>query len=89
VKSSSTSPPNTANRSNLSPPDDNANGTPTSDTDGDVEFHLLNDQRYSNFLKAKPSEALFSAAATHDEEVNARASLPPTRNQPVTYHMGR
>jgi len=58
---------------------------PTSDTDADVEFHLLNEQEYSSFLSAKPSEAVFSADATHDEEVNA--SLPPTLNQPVTYHI--
>lgn len=62
-----------------------ASGKPTSDTDADVEFHVLNDQEYANFLGAKPSEALFSADATHDEEVNA--SLPPTLNQPVKYHM--
>jgi hypothetical protein len=60
-------------------------GRPNSDTDADVEFQLLNDREYSNFLGAKPSEALFSADATHDEEVNA--SLPPTLNQAVTYHM--
>jgi hypothetical protein len=60
-------------------------GKPTSDTDADVEFHVLNDQEYSNFLGAKPSEALFSADATHDEEVNA--SLPPTLSQPVNYHI--
>ena len=62
-----------------------ASATPTRDTDADVEFHLLNDREYSNFLNAKPSEALFSADATHNEEVNA--SLPPTLNQPVTYHL--
>jgi hypothetical protein len=62
-----------------------ASAKPTGDTDADVEFHLLNDQQYSNFLNAKPSEALFSADATHDEEVNA--SLPPSLNKPVTYHM--
>jgi hypothetical protein len=60
-------------------------GKPTSDTDADVEFHVLNEQEYSNFLGAKPSEALFSADATHDEEVNA--SLPPTLSQPVKYHI--
>lgn len=62
-----------------------ASAKPTGDTDADVEFHLLNEQEYSNFLGGKPSEALFSADATHDEEVNA--SLPPTLNQPVKYHM--
>jgi hypothetical protein len=60
-------------------------GKPTSDTDADLEFHVLNEQEYSSFLGAKPSEALFSADATHDEEVNA--SLPPTLNQPVNYHI--
>jgi hypothetical protein len=60
-------------------------GKPTNDTDADVEFQVLNDQEYSNFLGGKPSEALFAADATHDEEVNA--SLPPTLNQAVTYHM--
>lgn len=62
-----------------------ASGKPTSDTDDDVEFHVLNDREYSNFLNGKPSEALFSADETHSAEVNA--SLPPTLNQAVTYHM--
>ena len=62
-----------------------ATGKLTNDTDADVEFHVLSDQEYGNFLGAKPSEELFSADATHDGEVNA--SLPPTLNQPVTYHM--
>jgi hypothetical protein len=62
-----------------------ASGKPTSDTDADVEFHVLNDREFSNFLNGKPSEALLSADATHNQEVNA--SLPPTLNQPATYHM--
>lgn len=62
-----------------------ASAKPTGDTDADVEFHLLNNQEYSNFLNAEPSEALFSAEATHDEGINV--SLPPTLNKPATYHM--
>jgi hypothetical protein len=62
-----------------------ASGKPTSDTDADVEFHVLNDQEFSNFLNGKPSEALFSADATHNQAVNA--SLLPTLNQPATYHL--
>ena len=53
-----------------------AGGKPTSDVDDEVEFRLLNDQEFFNFLNGKPSEALFSADATHNEEVNT--SLPPT-----------
>ncbi len=60
-------------------------GKPTSDTNADVEFRLLSDQEFSNFLNAKPSEALFAADATHNEEVNT--SLPPTLNKPATYHL--
>ena len=67
------------------PFDVQASGKPTSDTDADVEFHVLSDQEFSNFLNGKPSEALFSADATHSSEVNA--SLPPTLNKAVTYHM--
>ena len=62
-----------------------AAGKPTTDTDADVEFRVVNDQEFSNFLNGKPSEALFSADATHDEEVNT--SLPPTLNQSATYHL--
>lgn len=62
-----------------------AGGKPTSDTDADVEFRLLNDQEFSNFLEQKPSEAVFSADATHNAEVNA--SLPPTLDKAATYHM--
>jgi hypothetical protein len=52
---------------------------------GDVEFQLLNDQQYSDLLAGHPSDALFSADAAHDQEVNA--NLPPTLNNPVKYHL--
>jgi len=60
-------------------------GKPTSETDADVEFQVLNEQEYSDFLRAKPNEALFTADATHDQVINA--SLPPTLSQPVKYHI--
>ena len=60
-------------------------GKPTSDTQADVEFHLLNDQQYLDFLQGRPSEALFDADATHDQEVNT--SLPPTMGHRVKYHI--
>jgi len=61
-----------------------ASGAPTT-APGDVEFLLLSDQQYSAFLEGHPSEALFSADAAHDQEVNA--NLPPTLNQPSKYHL--
>ena len=36
-------------------------------------------------MNGQPSEPLFAADATHDQEVNA--SLPPTLNKPVKYHL--
>jgi hypothetical protein len=60
-------------------------GKPSSDTHADVDFRLLNEEEFSQFVNGRPSEALFSADATHDQEVNA--TLPPTLNQPVKYHL--
>jgi hypothetical protein len=51
----------------------------------DVEFLVLNDEEYDNLLHGRPSDALFSAEAAHDQEVNA--NLPPTLDTPVTYHL--
>jgi hypothetical protein len=51
----------------------------------DIEFLVLNDEQYSHLLEGLPGNALFSAAAAHNQEVNAR--LPPTFDQPVTYHL--
>jgi hypothetical protein len=61
-----------------------AGGAPTT-APGDVDFLLLNDQQYAAFLQGHPGDALFSADATHDQEVNV--NLPPTMNQLVKYHL--
>jgi hypothetical protein len=61
-----------------------AGGAPTT-APGDVEFLLLNDQQYSDLLAGHPGDALFSADAAHDQQVNA--NLPPTLNSPVKYHL--
>jgi hypothetical protein len=51
----------------------------------DVEFLVLNDEEYTDLVNGHPSDAIFSCDATHDQEVNA--NLPPTLDQPVTYHL--
>lgn len=61
-----------------------AGNTPTM-APGDVEFMLLSDSQYSDLKAGRPSDSVFSADATHDQEVNA--NLPPTLNQPVKYHL--
>ena len=51
----------------------------------DVEFLVLTDQEYSDLIGGRPSDAIFSADAAHDQEVNA--NLPPTLDKPATYHL--
>ena len=51
----------------------------------DIEFLVVTDEEYRNLLGGKPSDAIFSADAAHDQEVNV--NLPPTLDKPVTYHL--
>ena len=61
-------------------------GKPESDVaKADVEFLVLNDQEYTDLANGHPGDAIFSADAAHDQEVNA--NLPPTLDKPVTYHL--
>jgi hypothetical protein len=56
-----------------------------SDTAADVEFLLLNEKQYADFLTGRPADAVFSADASHDQEVNF--SMPPTLSKPVKYFL--
>jgi hypothetical protein len=60
-------------------------GTASSDDSADVEFLLLNQQQYTDFLNRRPSDALFSADSAHNGEVHV--SLPPTRDHPAKYYL--
>jgi hypothetical protein len=60
-------------------------GTESRDATADVEFLLLNEQQYGDFLAGRASEAVFSAEDAHDQEVNT--SLPPTINKPAKYDL--
>jgi hypothetical protein len=60
-------------------------GTLASDDAADVEFLLLNEQQYDEFLNGRAGEAVFSAEDSHLQEVNT--GLPPTLSQPATYHL--
>lgn len=60
-------------------------GTLSSGTESDVEFLVLNEQQYQDFLSGRTGEATFSADDAHQQEVNT--SLPPTLDQPVQYYL--
>ncbi|MGA7358230.1 MAG: hypothetical protein WBW70_05215 [Candidatus Sulfotelmatobacter sp.] len=60
-------------------------GAQASDDSANVDFLLLNEDQYADFVHGHAGEALFSADASHDQEVNV--SLPPSQDQPEKYYL--
>jgi hypothetical protein len=60
-------------------------GETESTDDANVEFLVLTEAQYAEFLNGHDSEAIFSAEDAHDQEVNA--GLPLTINQPAKYFL--
>jgi hypothetical protein len=60
-------------------------GAQSGDDSANVDFLVLNQQQYSELAKGRPSEALFSADATHDQEVNL--GLPVSGAEPQKYYL--
>jgi hypothetical protein len=54
-----------------------------SDDDATVEFMVLNQQQFADLLDGRPGDALFSADAASNGEVNF--TMPPTFAQPAKY----
>lgn len=50
-----------------------------------IEFLLLNEQQYADFVSGHPVEAVFSADDADSQEVNA--SLPPTIDKAAKYYL--
>jgi hypothetical protein len=57
----------------------------STDDSGNVDFLLLNQPQYSEFAAGRQTEALFSAEATHDQELNL--GLPVSQDQPQKYYL--
>ena len=55
------------------------------DQNADVEFLVMNEQQFLDSSNGRPAEAIFSAEASHAQDVNF--SLPASRNQPVKYYL--
>jgi hypothetical protein len=56
-----------------------------SDDAANIEFVILNEDQQANVASDRPSEALFSVEASHNQAVNF--DLPPSMNQPVKYYL--
>jgi hypothetical protein len=57
----------------------------SSDSAADVEFMVLNERQFGDFINGRPGDAIFSADSTHDGEVNF--SLPPTLSKSARYYL--
>ena len=53
--------------------------------DANVEFLVLNEKQYTDFLGGRGGEAVFSAEDARAQEANV--SLPPTYDQPAKYYL--
>jgi hypothetical protein len=57
----------------------------SSDEAANVDFLILNEDQYTDFVEGHSGEALFSADAAHDQDVNL--SLPASQDQPRKYYL--
>ena len=56
-----------------------------SDESGDVELLVLNEEQYEDFRQGKAGDVVFSAPASHDQNVDF--TLPATMADPVKYYL--
>ncbi len=56
-----------------------------SDDEANVDFLIVNADQYSDLVSNRPSEALFSVEAAHNQSVNV--DLPASLDQPVKYYL--
>ena len=55
------------------------------DGDANVEFLLMNQQQYADFLLSRPADALYFVESSHSQQVNF--DLAPTFDQPAQYYL--
>jgi|HubBroStandDraft_6_1064221.scaffolds.fasta_scaffold329075_3 hypothetical protein len=60
-------------------------GVQPNDDTANVDFLILNEDQYADFIQGHAGEAFFSAGASHDQDVNV--TLPPTQDQPRKYYL--
>lgn len=60
-------------------------GVQSNDDIANVDFLILDEDQYADFVGGRAGEALFSADAAHDQDVSV--SLPPSQDQPRKYYL--
>jgi hypothetical protein len=56
-----------------------------SDESANIDFLILNEDQHADFASNRPSEALFTVEASHNQAVNF--DLPPSLDRPVKYYL--
>lgn len=56
-----------------------------SDETADIGFAILNESQQADAAENRPTHAMFSVDASHNQSVNF--DLPPTQEQPVKYYL--
>jgi len=57
----------------------------SADESANVDFLILTQDQYDDFVHGRAGEALFSADASHDQDVNV--TLPASQDQPQKYYL--
>jgi len=57
----------------------------SSDSAADVEFLLLNEEQFADFLNGRRGDAVFWASGARQQDIDFR--MPPTFDQPVKYYL--
>jgi hypothetical protein len=57
----------------------------STDESANVDFFILNEEQHVDFVRGTPSETLFSAATSHDQDVSV--SLPGSQGLSVKYYL--
>lgn len=56
-----------------------------SDDSANVDFLILNEDQYADFVHRQSGETIFSADASHDQDVDVR--LPASRDKPLKFYL--
>jgi hypothetical protein len=57
----------------------------SADESANVDFSILNEDQHTDFIHGTPTEMLFSAASSHDQDVSV--SLPGSQDLAVKYYL--
>jgi len=56
-----------------------------SDDSANIDFAILNEEQKNESAGGRPSDAVFSVEASHNQAINV--DLPPSLNEPVRYYL--